>query len=79
MRRMESGRYTSPTIPASDPSAEYRPRFDQIEAVMKKHRHLTAAEAVTVCQLNHAEWRDRVRKWKWIQSGYGTYVQVEDR
>lgn len=74
-----SGRYGSPTILASAPGETYRPRRDQIEAVMKKHKRFTAAEAVTYCQLNHAEWRDRIRKWKWIQSEYGTYVQVEDR
>lgn len=83
MRRMESGRYTSPTIPASDPSAEYRPRPDQILAAMRDHhacygREITVAEARAICVKNFTKWRDRIRKWKWVQSGYGTYVQVED-
>lgn len=72
-------RQGSPTIRASRPGQEYQPRQDQIEAVMKKNRQMTAAEARVMCQQNHATWRDEIRKWKWMQTGYGTYVQVEDR
>lgn len=69
----------SPRIEPSRPSAEYQPRRDQIEAVMKKNPRMTAEEARAVCVSNFTAWRDVPRKWKWIQSAYGTYVQVEDK
>ena len=67
----------SPTIAPSQPGGAYRPRPDQLLAVMKKQR-CTLAEAREICQSNHAEWRDRIRKWRWVMDAYGTYVRVED-
>jgi len=67
----------SPTIAPSQPGGAYVPRSDQLHAVMKKHR-CTLAEAHVICAQNHAQWRDRIRKWRWVMDAYGTYVRVED-
>jgi hypothetical protein len=77
-------RQGSPNIRASRPGQEYQPRRDQIESVMKDYsacfgRDMTAAEARAVCVKNYTAWRDQKRKWKWIQSDSGNYVQVEDK
>lgn len=74
----------SPAIAPSVPGAEYKPRPDQILAAMRDHkrcfgREISVAEARRVCIKNHAAWRDEVRKWKFVQTEYGTYVQVEDK
>lgn len=63
-------------IAASTPG-KYVPRPDQLEAVMRKHR-CGLEEARQICAENFKYFRDRKRNWKWIQTGYGTYVQVED-
>lgn len=74
----------SPIIPASKPDAEYRPRPDQILAVMHDHRacfgrEIAVAEARAICIKNHAAWRDEIRKWRWVMDAYGSYVRVEDK
>lgn len=68
----------SPTILASEPGGTYVPRSDQLLAVMKNKR-CSLQEARAICIANHSEWRDRLRKWKWVMDAYGTYVRVEDR
>ena len=69
-------------IAASKPG-QYTPRPDQIAAAIEDHRRafgrvMSVDEARMACTKNFERWRDRKRNWKWVQTGYGTYVQVED-
>lgn len=56
----------------------YAPRRDQIEATMRRFK-TDAEDARRICVANFVIWRDRPRKWKSIQTSFGTYVLVEDK
>jgi len=61
-----------------DAMKTYKPRPDQIEAVMQQ-RDCTRDAAVAVCRSNFSAWRDQLRKWRSVTTYSGGYFVVEDR
>lgn len=51
----------------------------RLARLTRRHRPGVATEHGMYVTVEYLLWRDQLRRWRWVQTDYGTYVQVEDK